>query len=250
MKFFVLALLAGVVGSVSVAGEPILIIGDSHVYGAFGESLYQTLEKQSGDQVHLYGAVGATALTYTALDDEKRTVKLGYRERSVSKSKEVQAKSLALVPQIEKLIDEIKPKVIIIELGDNFADYRNQKNDGIKKNIDEMVSAIRASKRPIKCFWVSPLWTSQDAINPYGKTNFRLKEVIHQIKQQAEPVCELVDSTKDLGLDPNSVKTGKDGLHFTNESGRKWGTAAGDFIITRIVKVPSSVKVNSSKGSH
>lgn len=137
------------------------------------------------------------------------------------------AKKVKKLPPEKKQHKQTNPQRIIIELGDNFADYKNPKfNESVtKKEVVLMVNALDKYSPHSTCYWITPTRTDKPATGAYKKTNERLKQVITAIKKYASTRCTDIDSTQDIGLSQNDLSTVADGIHFNSTNGRKWANA-------------------------
>lgn len=205
-----------------------LIIGDSHVVGSFGEHLHKLMLQETKADVRTVGLAGATATSFTSTNAKQRTLSYGYADRK--NQQEVLKKSghAATAPELSVLLKESRPSRVIVELGDNFAHYQGatKASDAmVEKQVQSILTTLHREAPSAQCIWVTPTWTDKSGKNTYAKSNERLKQVIHLIKKTAEPKCQVIDSTQDLGLTPDNLKTVNDGLHFDGANGKKWATA-------------------------
>ncbi|MBS2034133.1 hypothetical protein JST97_04050 [bacterium] len=189
-------------GSVK-SGSKVLVIGDSHTAGAFGDELDRLL-RAKGAQVHTVGSSGATADNY--ISGKGTTV--GYADHKANGQTE--KTSSHATPKLEDLINEDKPDTIIVNLGANF---RGAGPSGIKKQVDEIGEI--AKRHNIKITWVGPPTTRQDEGNPGSLDKFD-----QDMKAAVAPYGNYVSSRP---FTPHY--NGPDGIHYSGAEAKKW--AAG-----------------------
>lgn len=185
------------------SGSKVLVIGDSHTAGAFGDELDRLL-RAKGANVHTVGSSGATADNFIT---GKGTTN-GFADH---KSNGQTTKSAAhATPKLEELINEDKPDTIIVNLGANF---RGAGPSGIKKQVNEIGEI--AKKHGIKITWVGPPTTRKDEGDRSS-----LQKFDEDMKAAVAPFGSYVSSA------PFTPKyAGGDGIHYSGEAARQW--AAG-----------------------
>lgn len=185
------------------SGSKVLVIGDSHTAGAFGDELDRLL-RAKGAQVHSVGSSGATADNF--ISGKGTTV--GYADRKVNG--QTQKTAAHATPKLEELIQEDKPDTILVNLGANF---RGAGPSAIKKQVDEIGQI--AKKHGIKITWVGPPTTRQDESNRSS-----LQKFDQDMKAAVAPYGTYVSSA------PFTPKySGGDGVHYSGEAAKQW--AAG-----------------------
>ena len=185
------------------SGSKVLVIGDSHTAGAFGDELDRLL-RAKGAQVHTVGSSGATADNF--ISGKGTTV--GYADHKING--QTQKTAAHATPKLEELINEDKPDTILVNLGANF---RGAGPSGIKKQVDEIGQI--AKKHGIKITWVGPPTTRQDESNRSS-----LQKFDEDMKAAVAPYGTYVSSA------PFTPKySGGDGVHYSGEAAKQW--AAG-----------------------
>ncbi|WP_413569149.1 hypothetical protein ACLWBD_00115 [Bdellovibrio sp. HCB117] len=223
-----------------------LIIGDSHVVGPFGENLHKYFNEVAQENVRTVGLAGGTARSFTDSSEAKRTLSYGFADRKNDKQKVVPGGTKATAPLLSTLLDEEKPRRVIIELGDNFADYKNpnsQSDRTVVAQVKQITEVLNKNKFNGTCYWVTPTWTDKALSKPYFKSNMRLARVIEIIKNEVAPRCQVIDSTTEIGISENDIKTTSDGLHFDAKNGAKWARGVAD----RIREVEANAAKSRSK---
>jgi len=185
------------------SGSKVLVIGDSHTAGPFGDELDRLL-RAKGANVHTVGSSGATADNF--ISGKGTTV--GYADHK--SNGQTEKTSAHATPKLEDLINEDKPDTIIVNLGANF---RGAGPSGIKKQVDEIGEI--AKKHGIKITWVGPPTTRQDEGNRSS-----LQKFDEDMKAAVAPYGSYVSSA------PFTPKySGGDGIHYSGEAAKQW--AAG-----------------------
>lgn len=226
MKNVFILFLLFLISTVSFA-QKVLQIGNSHTVGPFGESLTQELRHHSL-QVRSVGLIGASGSHYASENEKKRTLNYGFIDRKTN-GKEIKVNGSRSVEKLSTYINDEEPDIVVIELGDNFANYSGtvkninevNSNTFAKSEVKKILAQLDSSQFNKKCFWVGPTWTDKSGNNIYKKTNARAKALSDLIKKTVEPRCAYIDST--VLLDKNEVKTSSDGLHMSAQTGQLWG---------------------------
>jgi hypothetical protein len=211
-----------------------LIIGDSHVVGAFGENLHHLIQSKTKEGVRTVGIAGGSATTFTSTNPKQRTLSFGYADRKNANEILKKGGTPATTPELKTLLRETRPTRLIVELGDNFADYKNPSKNSdamVAQQVQLILKELLPEHSHVTCYWVTPTWTDKPNGGAYQKSNERLLQVIQLIKKAAEPRCKVIDSAQGLGLTPQNLRTTNDGLHFDGTNGKKWATAAAAKIL-------------------
>jgi hypothetical protein len=115
------------------------------------------------------------------------------------------------------LIATYHPIVVVVELGENLAQY------GVPGDLprDWIADEVRALLHPIQaanlaCIWIGPTWGVEGG--PYQKTYSRVKALSGYLSQVVAP-CRYIDS---LAFSRPGEWTTPDGVHLTAESARLW----------------------------
>lgn len=221
-----------------------LIIGDSHVVGPFGENLHRIFREKTKENTRTIGLAGASPSNFVGKTNKQRTLTYGFADRNNEHERVVKGGNAGTLPEFGPLLEKTQPNRIIIELGDNFADYKNpsaNSDAAAAKQVQFILKELEKQNSKAPCYWVTPTWTDKSGSKPYLKTNARLLKVISIIKKTAEPRCTVIDSAEGIGLGKSDLQTGGDGLHFNGISGKKWAEAVSDKIF-EIEAAKSSAK--------
>lgn len=123
----------------------ILILGDSHTVGPFGQKLDELL-RLKGARVATYASCGSTAIWWYS---GQRTT-CGYFEKDLTGK--VTERSQYTTPLFPELLKTINPDHIIIALGTNYV--KNLNDESVITDLRVMVNDIRTSGA--ECFWILP----------------------------------------------------------------------------------------------
>jgi hypothetical protein len=188
-------------------GSRVLVLGDSHTAGAYGDELDRLL-RAKGAQVHTVGSSGASADHF--ISGKGTTV--GFADHKVNGQTEKTASHAT--PKLEELITQDKPDTIVVNLGANF---RGAGPAGIKTQVNKLGEI--AKRHNIKIVWVGPPRTRDDMANPSS-----LQKFDQDMAAAVQPFGQYVSSAP---FTPEY--SGSDGVHYGGAKGtdlaKKW--AAG-----------------------
>lgn len=214
------------ISATAAAGsERIVFLGDSHSVGAMGARLHSLLRQAyPGFQVESHGLSGASPSHYYSAQASRRTLRYGYVKRLDGSTRVTNYGTNATAPWIRDLLAS-GPELIIVEFGDNFANYGGSfPGATINTQLSGLVAEIVRAPRyaPERCFFITPTFGEKRA--PYNKTDERLSALIAAIRDALQGRCRIIDSTQLPGFASGLVKT-TDGIHLTNAWGNKWADA-------------------------
>ncbi len=185
----------------------ILIIGDSHTVGPFGQKLDQLLRNE-GAQVATYASCGSIARWWYSA--QKTTC--GYYKRGLD-GVEFSTTS-HITPLFKNLLSEIKPDAVIVELGTNYV--MNPSDAFAIEDMQTMAADIKAAGAD--CFWILP--------PDMRKFRSDLPRLGRLVTEAAGESCRLFDSAQFTQYPAN----GGDGIHYWSAEGtplaRAWATEA------------------------
>lgn len=174
----------------------ILIIGDSHTVGPFGQKLDELLRGQDA-RVATYASCGSIARWWYT----EQSTTCGYFERDLT-GKKTETLSHP-TPRFPELLDRLHPDHVIIALGTN---YVRETNDQIVINdLSRMIGDIRSASA--QCFWILPPDMRQ----------FRsdLPRLNRLIKSAAGQDCRFFESSSFTRY----PESGGDGIHYWSAEG-------------------------------
>lgn len=236
--------------SISFA-QKVLQIGDSHTVGPFGKKLYQELT-DAGFQARSIGLAGSSGKHWSSDKESERKLSYGFVDRGYNGKGSAPVMGSKGVSKLSTYIQNDKPDIVIIELGDNFASYSKTYNDLNNKSanaaaineINLILNQLEKAQFNKSCYWVGPLWTNKDKINTYKKTNARAQVVAELIKNTISKKCHFINSQNLLTT--KESETVSDGLHFKENSGALWGRKAADAIIQDIYSKKKNTQTKSA----
>jgi len=212
----------------ALAGLVILAIGDSQMMNML-TNLHNQLE-DAGAVVYSYAVCGSTPQDWIS----PSVTSCGTGEHA-DKAPVVIQQGSRPTWNINNLIAQDHPNLILVELADTMAGYGAQMElPWIHQQINGLTGRIAATH--ISCVWVGPAW-GQDS-GPYHKTVARVQEMSQLLSSSVAP-CAYIDST--TFSRPGEWQT-KDGGHLEPDAYRKWAMA----ITASVVKL----KGQGALGAH
>jgi hypothetical protein len=199
-----------------LAGLTVLVIGASHL--AKPTYLIKTLHDElteRGAQVHSVGVCGVMPSEWL----KKTTSRCGGAERIEGEPIILSMASAAQTVPFDLLLDQRKPDVVVIVMGDNLANYKASSFSRTDVRKELLSLTTRLANKSIRCVWVGPAWGEDHKLA--GKTFKRTKDVSAFLESQVKP-CDYVNSLE--MSKPGEWKT-TDGQHFFAEGYQAWGAA-------------------------
>ena len=191
-----------------LAGLTVLVIGASHL--AKPTYLIKTLHDElteRGAQVHSVGVCGVMPSEWL----KKTTSRCGGAERLGEDPIVLSMASAAQTVPFDALLQERKPDVVVIVMGDNLANYKASSfsRTDVKKEVLSLTTLLGSTS--IRCVLVGPAWGEDNKLA--GKTLKRTQEISAFLESQVKP-CDYVNSLE--MSKPGEWKT-TDGQHFFAE---------------------------------
>ncbi|MBL7665084.1 MAG: SGNH/GDSL hydrolase family protein [Bacteriovoracaceae bacterium] len=182
----------------------ILIIGDSHTAGYFGQALDSLFKADEQYQIATYGVGGAIGRYYF----QGTYSKWGYYFSPLFGK--IEQGDNAYTPLLSELINHIKPDLIIVALGMNYLNYDQM---WAKADLQKLERTVKAEA---KIIWVGPP-------NANEKNKKNIEKIYQLLNQSLAPNTLLIDSR----LYSEYPNTGKlDGIHYWGAAGKleagKW----------------------------
>jgi len=182
--------------SLNLHAANVLVMGDSHTAGPFGQELDKNL-RAAGHMVGTYGS--SSSIPGWFLDGTPS--KWGIWSKDVNGHvHEVPFKTSAPTPKFFDLVKQ-NPEVVIMAFGTNYATKSK------KLAIDDMKRFVKVLKDySLKCYWITPPETRA----------FRAQkmELFNMIKDTVGDYCVLFESHTVTSY----PETGGDGLHYWSGS--------------------------------
>jgi hypothetical protein len=178
-------------------GNRVLVIGDSHTAGLYGDELDRQLRAR-GAQVHTVGSSGASASNFI----NGRGTTVGYADHGMDGH--TQKTASHATPKLEELINQDKPDVIVVNLGANF---RGASPAGIESQVKSLGEVAKRHGIPIK--WVGPP-------KPAHPNMEAVQRFDQQLAAAVAPYGEYISSV------PYTPEySGADGLHYSGTRGKQ-----------------------------
>jgi len=228
--------------ALSVSAETkVLVVGDSHTVGDFGDALVSKLKTQPDFRVALSASCGSSPTHWlgTPYRNAICSSELDYNERSPKKNLQPGSHPM---PSFQALVQEKKPDTVVIALGGNQMPKDPKASlTGARKDVARMIQAAKVNGA--KCIWISPP-ARVDSIYPREIQDRFTAMLVEVTREQG---CAFVNSrnhtnAKDTVNDPFRVHyyryPGKNGRN----PGGEWGSGVGAEVIT-------SIRVNGPTGS-
>lgn len=188
--FFSAALLAAL--ALPASASNILFIGDSHSVGPFGWKLDELLRTVPGAKVGTYSSCGSIFQWW----ETGKPTPCGYFFRDTAGRTEKGNKGPT--PLFDRLMAEVKPDLVVVELGANYAGYES--DEFAVGDMKKLVKKIADAKA--KCFWIS----KPDSRKNHGD----IPRILQLTQAAALPYCEFFDSTTVTRY----PEEGGDGIHY------------------------------------
>ncbi|MDB4994671.1 MAG: hypothetical protein JWM74_2103 [Myxococcaceae bacterium] len=196
----------------------ILVIGDSHTYGAFGQRLHERLAAIGGHAVISEAAGGATTETYL---EERPEALVGYRVRESARDERVPR---ALVDRLRSPMDSLdvllarhEPEIVVVALG------TNRPRAPVGESCDTFMQRLVHDAPARHVFWIGPAAIGRD----------RSAAVVASLRACVEKIAgaTFIDSTTFNASSPLPP----DNPHFGPADARRWADTAFEQIGPRIL---------------
>lgn len=195
-------------GNSALAGD-VLLVGDSHTVGFFGQELFQSL---SAKRYAVGGTNSSHWLNKAICPGEKCPFTYGYATPKTDTY--LSGRVPKHFPGLAGLIEETNPSRIIIALGTNDA-------------CGQVSSAEKLAKltQGKNCVWVGPpLFTKGPVIRNCGGSKEKYNQFVDRLKAAVTPHCRFVDSRLIRNANGNPIEAdASDRVHFSKQLGSYWG---------------------------
>lgn len=201
----------------SLLASTILIVGDSHTAGPFGQKLDELL-REKGARVATYASCGSIARWwYTG-----QKTNCGYFERDLSGAM-IQTNSHA-TPEFPGLLRDVSPDQVIIALATNYV--READDEVVIRDLTRLMDDIRFSRAG--CLWILP--------PDMRKFRSDLPRLNRLVKRVAGQECEYFESAAYTRY----PESGGDGIHY-------WSSEAVPVAHAWAAAVVSAIRVNFTR---
>lgn len=240
-RVLALLLLTAVLAAPAAAAETILVVGDSHTAGSFGQTLDDALRGAPGNRVATYGVCSASPQSYFSETphpcghlfrdfSKKAPAKwLGsrvYRQTLPDGKGGTREVEMVKTPELAQLLADHAPTVTIVALGSNVPITA----DSIRKTL----ALIHKSRSA--CVWIGPPDMRRPSSGKIDAVYATLAEngitASAELKETRKDSCRLIDSRAFTGL--RYPEAGGDGTHYGGllaPMGAKWGADAAAAVL-------------------
>ncbi len=179
--------------------QRVLYIGDSHSVGVFGHSMTTLIQDVLPKNVALMAVASCGSEPRWWLDG--KTTSCGLRTLYPNGFDDEIHK--AQTPKIAELLNIVKPKITVVQLGSNLVLVSNEERE---KSTDAMMDLIE--KKGGQCVWISAPDSRKFSAAEINNVNELLKKLAKKHR------CKLIDSRK-----YTKYPAGGDGLHYGGKDG-------------------------------
>lgn len=177
----------------------VVLIGDSHSDGTFGEALDQKMRAVPGTTLRTEASCGSILRWwYTG-----QTTPCGYL--GISESGKTTRLEKGPTPLLRRIIADFVPELAVIELGSNY--LRGYPDATLTGDLERLFQDLHANQ--IKCLWIGP--------PDMRKFRKELPDFIPKLRSLVEKDCEWIDSLS-LTRYPDQ---GGDGVHYETDALRQ-----------------------------
>lgn len=230
-------LLLAVALAAPVSASNILVVGDSHTVGAFGQSLDDALRAAPGARVGTYGVCSARPASYFSetahgcgylfrgVDKKAPSKWLGarvFKEKRPDGKGGVREVEMVKTPELAQLLSDHNPDAVIVALGSNVPISA--------ASVADTVDLVRRSGAA--CFWVGPPEMRRPSRPTVDGVYATLRD--QGITATADPksACRLIDSRAFSYL--RYPKEDGDGTHYGGSLASlasRWGADAAAAVL-------------------
>lgn len=220
MRNFLVFLLLIVMFCSMVTAESVVLIGDSHSVGAYGQELHRLLVAQ-GDEVSTYAIGGSSVGTWVNGFDPS--------SRAATNTRKMQGADINVQPIPGSSVAArgvfVAGGTNVISLGtNNIATVHN--GGSITRRVTELAGFAQAGGS--RCVWVGPPVATRLCIDWKGGTcqeriegdvlRSAIADTVAQIKSSLGSSCVFIDARDHTTVDDLSG----DGIHFLAKGGKNW----------------------------
>lgn len=216
-----------------VRAEQIVVIGDSHSCGDFGQRLVKNLAENGKNKVVMYCAGGLSTQHWLKGYNPPRSANKCYTY-SDDNPKSKECLGTGELPPLEKILNgESKPNRVVVALGSN--------NLGMNALNSFAPFAKQIKKSGVSCHWIGPpaLGANGEICRKHGHN---LNKVIAAIESAAESICEYVDSREVTS--PDSTP---DCIHRYGKPARDWADGVSRMLNPQTNQGPSKSQIQGVK---
>jgi hypothetical protein len=197
-------------------GSRVLMIGDSHTVGAYGNEMDRLL-RSTGATVESYGSAGSSASWWMNGTDTRS----GFVHRAADGSVDrPDWREPHDTPLLADLIREHRPDTLVVSLGGNM---RGASPERIRQQVDELAAVAR--ENGVRLVWIGSPERRADDTDPAEYQRF-----LGTLREAVAPHGRFIDSS----AHSDYRGLGGDGIHYTGTRGtaraREWAGGVFDEI--------------------
>ena len=205
------------------ARPKVLLIGDSLSAGPFGKEMQEYLiDRFSETKVYVYASCGSSPEHW--LSSEPTFVSnCGFRVKTPTKFlhgdfEKGRPPEPYATPKLDALLRDIRPQIVIVQLGTNWFDVLNEKlNDEqiarLRAFVERFASEVKARDPRTQLIWITPPDSSK-----FRRIQTEVTRLIRSVQRRMGFL--LVDSSELVRYVPG--QTGSDGVHYSAADAQKW----------------------------
>ncbi len=202
----------------SLRAEQIVLIGDSHLCGAFGKSLFQNLSK-TYDEVSLYCAVSSAPEHWLKGSNPIGQICSQMTTKDSNLSPCIDS---GRVPKLEQILTQYPRAKFVVALGTN-----SLLSPEVSAEYNKL--ALKITESGNACFWIGPphLNPSQSKGFPAGRIateEKNLNDFYESLMKAIGTKCKQIDSRDSTSVNTAGNQT-VDGVHRTKEAAEYWAVA-------------------------
>lgn len=214
--------------------NPVILIGDSHTVGSFGEALEKNLFETYPDlknKFYTFAVTGSRFEDWT--ENGFQNFHLGFAYKSPANDRKTRARGNTPFLKISQLVKS-NPELVIFALGTN--DIAGLQNKNFSDSSEKLLQDFMANFQKIKSTWPQTkfVWIIPPASKGLKLSTDKQIEFFKKLTEQLKQLdVRVVDSnTYHIAADYD------DRIHFKSDLGQKWaGLVAQDIVKLGVFKL-------------
>ncbi|MEM9478387.1 MAG: hypothetical protein AAGA58_01855 [Verrucomicrobiota bacterium] len=203
------------------AGPKVLYLGDSMSMGAFGETFDQEM-REAGCDVFTHVAGGATPY-YWLSRYSSISSSIGYWEKTPTA--ESRKKYIRAVPKVEKLVEDYRPDIVVVQTGTNLYATLRSKRRTKEANILEVETLLQNMAKAATMYGADIYWVTPPRSHPRRYPYELQEEMASIMKRAVSRYGRVFDSRSVTEFTDPYPKT--DGIHYGPTEARAWARVVG-----------------------
>ncbi|MEM0896046.1 MAG: hypothetical protein AAGJ79_04105 [Verrucomicrobiota bacterium] len=202
-------------------GPKVLYLGDSMSMGAFGETFDREM-RDAGCDVFTHVAGGATPYYWLSRYSPIAS-SIGYWEKTPST--ESRQKYIRAVPKVEKLVEQYRPDVVVVQTGTNLYATLRSKRRTKEANILEVETLLQNMAKAATMYGADIYWVTPPQSHPRRYPYELQEEMATIMKRAVSRYGRVFDSRRVTEFTDPYPKT--DGIHYGPTEAREWARVVG-----------------------